>query len=150
MTFFLNPRVILRVAPGRSPVAEEAHQILHLEQGLAVQAGAEDGLRAFQVEGIVPIGPAEIRQAVPPQVPRREGQGPVQMLENRAGLGLPRSLFIVGDVLLEEGDVAGLLDVLDYGQDVPEVVVAVEVLIRSGMALSDGSLHGQRVELVHG
>ena len=146
----LDAIVVLGVAAGRWHIPQDLHQLLHLEQGLAVEAGAEDGFRALQVEGVVPVGPTELGQAVPSQVARGESQGAVQVLEDGAEFLLARALVVVGDGLVEKREVAGLLHVLHDRQNVPQVVVAVEILLGAGLALADGRLAGERIELVHG
>ena len=119
-------------------------------QGLAVEASAEDGFRSFHVESVVPVSPTQLGQTVAAQVAGGEGQGSMQVFEHGAELLLAHALVVVADELVEECRVAGFLDVFDDGQDVPEVVVAVEILLRAGMALADRRLHGERIELVHG
>ncbi len=102
-------------SPDEHRLRDAARAVLGGLERLARRLG-----EAVEVEAVVPVGPADERQAMGPEAVERVAQRPAQVLaERRLGAGLVG----VGDRLVEDGEVAGLLGVRGDGEDEPQRVV---------------------------
>jgi hypothetical protein len=90
---------------------------------LAVKRDCSSG----EVDRIVPVRKAQERDAMLAGVGPGEVQGAFNVIQH--GSGLKRFsiliLFIIRDVLFEEGCVPSLLDVCRYTENAPKMVIAV-------------------------
>ena len=138
---------------GEVVTAEVFHQVDHFEQRAAVEVGNHYAFGiAGKVDGIVPVGEAEQRQAMLAGIVFGEGESALQVVEYRPGLSLfQRKLFVViGNPLVEEDGIAGLFNVSADGLNDPEVVVAVPFFTLFFAGVAFVGFHGERKELMHG
>ena len=132
-------RLVIRTDAHKHARDEQRFRHAGLEVGRGLEALARGLGEAVEVQAVVPVGAADQRQAVRPQVLQRVVEAAPQMLHQRLG---QRFVVVKGHHLGEDGHIARLLDVGRGAEDQPQRVV-----VEAGADVEVAAL-GQRLILV--